>query len=144
MSSPVLWGVAGLLLLASELILPGVFLMWVGLAALGVAALTVLVEPSLQMQILVFAVLSAALSVAGWRVYSFRRARPGAPEAGGVNDTFTLMVDRHGVLVEPIVGGQGRARIGDSLWQVEGADLPAGTTVRVVSQDGVLLRVEAL
>jgi membrane protein implicated in regulation of membrane protease activity len=140
----VLWGVAGLLLLAGELVLPGVFLMWVGLAALGVAAITVFFAPSLQAQIVVFAALAALLSVAGWRVYSFRRARPDAPEAGGVNDTLMLMVGRNGVIVEPIVGGQGRATIGDSLWLVEGPDLPAGTTVRVVSQDGVLLRVEAL
>jgi membrane protein implicated in regulation of membrane protease activity len=140
LSVPVLWGVAGLVLLASELVLPGVFLMWVGLAALGVAALTLLVEPSLQLQILVFALLSAVLCVIGWRFYRIRRL--GTPEAAGVNDTFTLMIGRTGVIAEPIVGGQGRARIGDGLWLVEGSDLPAGTTIRVVAQDGVLLKVE--
>ena len=143
MSPPVAWGVAGLLLLASELVLPGVFLMWVGLAALGVAAVSVVAEPGLQTQILIFAALAVLLSVAGWRFYYARLARPGAPEPAGVNDTFALMVGRTGVLSEPIVAGQGKARFGDSLWLVEGEDLAAGATVRVVSQDGVLLRVEA-
>ncbi len=142
MSPSVVWGVAGLLLLASELVLPGVFLMWVGLAALGVAAVVVVIEPDLQTQILVFSGLAVALSVAGWRFYYARRARPGAPEPAGVNDTFVLMVGRTGVVVEPIVAGQGKAKFGDSLWLVEGADLAAGTNVRVISQDGVLLRVE--
>jgi membrane protein implicated in regulation of membrane protease activity len=144
LSVPVLWGVAGLVLLAGELVLPGVFLVWVGLAALGVAGLTAIVEPSLQLQILIFSALSAVLCVLGWRFYRTRLERPGAPEAAGVNDTFALMVGRIGVIAEAIVGGQGRARIGDSLWLVEGADLPVGTTVRVVSQDGVLLKVEPI
>jgi inner membrane protein len=138
LSVPVLWGVAGLVLLAGELVLPGVFLMWVGLAALGVAAVTSFVEPSLQLQILVFAALATVLSVVGWRFYRFQRQRP----AVGINETLTQMIGRTGVIAEPIVGGQGRARIGDSLWLVEGADLPLGTTVRVVAQDGVLLKVE--
>lgn len=142
MSPQVAWGVAGLLLLASELVLPGVFLMWVGLAALGVAAVAVVFEPSLQSQILIFAALAVAFSLSGWRLYYARRNRPGAPEPAGVNDTFALMVGRTGVLVEPILAGQGKARFGDSVWLVEGADLAAGANVRVVGQDGVLLRVE--
>lgn len=142
MSPSVAWGVAGLLLLASELVLPGVFLMWVGLAALGVAAVAVVAETTLQTQILIFAALAVVFSLSGWRLYSARRARPGAPEPAGVNDTFALMVGRTGILVEPIVAGQGKAKFGDSLWLVEGADLSAGTNVRVISQDGVLLRVE--
>jgi membrane protein implicated in regulation of membrane protease activity len=141
-SAPIAWGIAGLVLLAGELVLPGVFLMWVGLAALGVAAIVTVIEPGIQAQFLIFSGLAVALSVAGWRFYYARRARPGAPEPAGVNDTFQLMVGRTGMLTEPIVAGQGKARIGDSLWLVEGPDLAAGMAVRVVSQDGVLLRVE--
>ena len=33
--------------------------------------------------------------------------------------------------------GAGRVRVDDSIWRVVGPDLPAGTTVRVVSVDGV-------
>jgi membrane protein implicated in regulation of membrane protease activity len=143
-SAQIAWGVAGLLLLAGELVTPGVFLMWIGLAALGVAGLTWVFEIGLQVQILAFAALALIAGLVGWQVQRDRHRRPGAPEAEAVNDTFTLMIDRTGFITEPIVGGQGKAKIGDSPWLVEGPDMPAGTAVRVVGQDGVLLRVEAI
>ena len=46
-------------------------------------------------------------------------------------------------LDQAIVGGRGRVRIGDSSWIAEGPDLPAGTRVRVVAVEGVVLKVQA-
>jgi inner membrane protein len=46
-------------------------------------------------------------------------------------------------LSEPIQNGRGKARIDDSVWRVEGADLPAGTQVKVMAVDGAILKVEA-
>ena len=42
-----------------------------------------------------------------------------------------------------IVNGQGKARVGDSLWLAEGPDLPAGAPVEVVGVDGSTLKVKA-
>src|SRR5690606_35618734 len=67
-SAEVAWGVAGLLLLAGELVSPGVFLMWIGIAALGVAGLTWIFEIGVQIQILAFAALALIAGFAGWRV----------------------------------------------------------------------------
>jgi len=47
------------------------------------------------------------------------------------------------VLAEPIAHGQGRAFIGDTLWQLSGPDMAAGRAVRVIGTRGVVLRVEA-
>jgi len=33
-------------------------------------------------------------------------------------------------------------KVDDSTWRVEGEDLPEGTKVRVISVDGVVLKVE--
>jgi membrane protein implicated in regulation of membrane protease activity len=35
----------------------------------------------------------------------------------------------------------GKARLGDGVWKVSGPELPAGTRVRVVGVDGVVLKV---
>ena len=45
-------------------------------------------------------------------------------------------------LEEPIVNGRGKARIGDTVWLVEGADAPVGTQVRVTAAQGAVLLVE--
>ncbi len=46
------------------------------------------------------------------------------------------------MLHEAIVGGRGKIKAGDSLWLVTGPDLPAGAQIKVIGQDGVLLKVE--
>jgi membrane protein implicated in regulation of membrane protease activity len=47
-------------------------------------------------------------------------------------------------LSSPIEGGRGLVRCDDTVWQVEGPDLPAGCRVKVVGVAGMLLRVEPL
>ena len=44
-------------------------------------------------------------------------------------------------LPDPIVNGRGSVKIGDSIWRVEGPELPKGTRVRVLGADGTLLKV---
>jgi inner membrane protein len=46
------------------------------------------------------------------------------------------------VLSQAIEGGRGRVRVGDTLWQVEGPELPCGTEVKVAAAKATLLLVE--
>ena len=41
-----------------------------------------------------------------------------------------------------IENGRGIVRLDDSIWTVEGPDLPVGTQVLIVGADGVLLKVK--
>ena len=54
------------------------------------------------------------------------------------------LIGRVLVVEEPIVRGRGKARVGDTLWEVEGADASAGTQVRVTGAKGAVLRVEPI
>ena len=45
-------------------------------------------------------------------------------------------------LEQAIVGGRGRIKLGDAFWVVEGPELPAGTAVRVVAVNGMVLKVQ--
>ena len=54
------WLIAGLILMALELLAPGVFMFWLGLAALLVGLLSLVVEVSWQVQILLFAIFAVA------------------------------------------------------------------------------------
>src|ERR1041385_2089546 len=60
------WLIFGLLLMALELLAPGIFLFWLGLAALLVGLLSFALQPSWQLQLLLFAVFAAA-AVPLWR-----------------------------------------------------------------------------
>lgn len=135
------WLSLGIVLLIAEVAVGGAsFLMWVGFAALFTGLVTWLLPALMpwEMQLLVFSVASVA-SVLAWHRYV-----KDVPVAGGV------MLNKRGMehvgtvvaLEEAIVGGSGRVRIDDTLWNVLGADAPAGSRVRIVAMDGNAFRVE--
>src|ERR1019366_8872533 len=64
------WLIFGVILMALELLAPGVFLFWLGLAALLVGLLSFAFNPSWQLQILMFAVFAVA-AVPLWRRIAF-------------------------------------------------------------------------
>jgi membrane protein implicated in regulation of membrane protease activity len=133
------WWVLGFALMVAEILLPGTFCLWLGLAALvtGVAAWLV---PSLhwQTEVVVWAVLSFA-AVGLWF-----RFRPKAAEAtdNGLNQRGRNYVGQVFTLVEPVHNGFGKARVEDTVWRVAGPDLPLGAKVRVTAVEGATLRVE--
>ena len=133
------WVIAGLVLAGAEIGVPGVFLIWFGLAALATGLTAALIPLPWQGQTLLFAGLAVALVWLATRLH--RRA--GAP-APILNRADRGLIGREGVLVEPIEQGAGRIRFDDTLWRIEGPDLPAGSRVRVVGLAGTVLRVEAV
>jgi membrane protein implicated in regulation of membrane protease activity len=133
------WLVAGLVLMALELVAPGTVILWFGLAALGAGLLVLGLGMGPQAAWLAFAALSVA-GVAAW--WTFRK-RERAGEDETLNARAERYVGRRFTLAEPIVGGEGRTRIDDSVWRIEGPDLPAGAPVVVTAASGAVLRVAA-
>lgn len=139
-----LWWVLALLLIAGEVLLPGYFMLWIGIAA-AVMGVIVFVVPALG--VLVQAPLFAALAFVScfvyWRFLRSRLERDVAPEAAGLNRRGARMLGQRYVLSERIVNGRGKAHVGDGQWLVEGPDLPAGAEVEVIAVEGTTLKVRA-
>ena len=136
------WIVLGLVLMGLELVAPGVFLIWLGLAALLTGLLDAALGLSWQATLLVFAALSVA-AVVGGRLLT--RARDEEDTARPpLNRRGYALVGRVFTLDAAIVEGSGRIRVDDSSWRVVGPDAPAGARVRVVRVDGATLVVEAV
>jgi membrane protein implicated in regulation of membrane protease activity len=136
------WWVLGLLLLAAEVVVPGVFLVWIGLAALATGILSLLLwEAALwawQVQLIVFALLSVIMVLIGRRFFVTSEES----DEPLLNKRAESLVGRTAVLERPIAEGRGRVRLDDTTWAVEGPDLPAGTRVRIVASSGRHLTVE--
>jgi membrane protein implicated in regulation of membrane protease activity len=128
------WMVLGFLLLAAEIIAPGVFLVWIGIAALIVGAISLAawgaVFWSWQVQVLVFLVLSLVSAYLGRKLVASRKDDSDQPL---LNRRGVQLIGRTATLTEPIREGRGRIQLGDTLWRVSGPDLPAGARVRVVA-----------
>jgi inner membrane protein len=137
---PWAWIVAGVVLLALELVVPGGFLLWVGVAGIitGLASMAWVI--GWPFQFLIFGALSLVLIVAWMRFFKPKETQSDKPF---LNDRAGAYVGHEAVLDEPIRDGYGRLSLGDTVWRIAGPDLPAGRRVRVVSADGALLKVEA-
>ncbi|MBO9827475.1 NfeD family protein [Xanthomonas sp. A2111] len=135
------WGALTLLLFAAEALAPGAFMLWMGFAAAAVF-LAVLVVPGmpLLLQVGAFVVLSF-VSIQVYRTWFRNRAR--ASDQPLLNRRAEQLIGRVVTLDQPIHGGRGRAKVDDAFWVVGGADLPAGSTVRIVGVDGMTLLVQA-
>jgi hypothetical protein len=138
-----LWWILALLLIAGEVLLPGYFMLWIGLAAAAMGVVLWAV-PTLGMltQAVLFALLAFAFCVgyARWLRPRLERSSPGDER---LNRRGEQMIGQRYVLVEPIVNGRGKARVGDGQWLVSGPDLPLGSTVEVVAVEGTTLQVRA-
>jgi len=135
------WLIAGVILIAFEMFVPGVVFMWVGIAAIitGVVAWAA-PDLSLEWLLIIFAVLSV-ISVVSGRMYL--KKHPLATDHPKLNHRGQRYVGRTFVLSEPIVDGYGKIKVDDSTWKISGPDLATGTKVEVVDVDGTVLKVEA-
>lgn len=134
------WGIGALVLMAVEMLLPGFYLLWLGIAA-GVVALLLLLWPGLplELQLLVFAAASVG-SIVAWRAW--RNRHPVISDQPNLNERANQYIGRLYSLDAAIVNGAGKVRVGDTVWKVAGEDLPAGCQVKVVGVEGMTLRVE--
>lgn len=134
------WIVLGLVLIGGETLAPGVFLLWLGLAALLTGAVVGLTGIAWQSALLIFAGLAIASVLLGRVVTRRKEEEPDA--AQGLNDRGRQLVGRVFRLEATMTGGEGRIRVGDSSWRVTGPELLAGAEIRIVRVEGATLVVE--
>lgn len=134
------WVIAALLLGGAELVVPGVFLVFLAFAA-AVVGVFLLLFPDLPLwgQLLGFAAWSAIAVLVGRRWYSESRPESSDPL---LNDRVARLLGEVVIVTQAIDGGHGRVRVGDSEWIAIGRDAPAGTRVRVTGARDTALTVE--
>lgn len=135
------WLGLGTVLLILEVFGAGGYLLWIGVAAAAVGVISFLV-PALPwtLQFLLFALLSVLTAVYWWQR---QRSVVRLSDQPGLNMRGQELIGRTFVVQSAIVSGRGKIKVNDGVWMVVGPDLPVGSQVRVVSQEGAILKVEA-
>ncbi|MCG7394410.1 NfeD family protein [Microvirga sp. ACRRW] len=134
------WIILGLVLIGVELMAPGIFFLWLGLAAIATGLLDAAFDLSWQTAFIIFALLSVAAVILG-RYVTRAKDQAEAP-ASHLNQRGQALVGRVFTLETPIKDGEGRIRVDDSSWRVTGADRLKGAKVRVVRVEGSTLVVD--
>jgi inner membrane protein len=140
LSSYWFWLGAGLVLLTLEAMLPGIFLIWLGLAALATGIITFVVPAGVTASLVLFAVLGLASILIGRKVQSGQKTE--ITDQPFLNDRGKSMIGKVYALESAVVNGAGSVRIGDSVWRVTGTDAAVGTLVKITGVDGGTLQVE--
>lgn len=138
LGSWVWWVIAGLLLIL-ELMAPGVFFIWLAIAAALTGLADTVLTLSWQAEGLLFAA-SALVSVLAGRSL-LRRNSASDSDRPYLNQRQRGYVGRRFTLKEPIRDGRGKLTIDDTVWEVSGPDTPAGAHVKVTGTDGMRLVV---
>ena len=135
------WLTLGVVLAGLEMLLPGIYLIWLALAAIVVGVLTLTLDLSLPMQVIDFVFLSLIIAFSAKR---FLRDRPIESSDPLLNRRGARLVGETALVVQAIEHGSGRVKLGDSEWIARGPNVAAGERVRISGSEGAILLVEPL
>ena len=137
-----MWLVIGFGLISAELVVPSFFIIWFGVAALVVGLLVIVLAPAIGVQIAVWAVLSALLTVLWFRVFKQRTVSSSGTSDAALGEVGLLVHD-----VRPYHPGKVRFQrpiLGADVWDCAAErEISTGARVRVVAAEGSTLRVES-
>ena len=135
------WITLGLALAALEMLVPGVYLIWLAMAALATGLIVFVSDPGITWQIVCFVFLSLIFAFSARR---FLRDSPIESSDPLMNRRGMRAVGETALVTQAIEHGSGRVKLGDSEWIARGPDIAAGERVRITGADGAQLLVEPL
>jgi membrane protein implicated in regulation of membrane protease activity len=113
-----MWAILGMVLLLIEPFSPGVYALWIGIAALFTAVIA-FVAPSLDVWLLlVFAVATLLSAIGGSRIYA--RLSTSTP---AINDMQNQLIGKHGVCIAVGENNQIRIRVNGIEWAAIADDI---------------------
>jgi membrane protein implicated in regulation of membrane protease activity len=106
-----IWATIGIILLTIEMFVPGIYMLWIGIAAL-ITAVAAFVLPSLDAWLLVvFALSTVASAVVGTRIYARMHQQPTQ-----LNDMRGQLIGQRGVCIAVGTANQVRIRVSGVEW----------------------------
>lgn len=135
------WLLGAALLGILEIFIPGIFLVWMAAAAAVTGIIVAVTGIALPFQLGTFALLAIAAVYGGRQHYDRNPVDSDDPK---LNDRTARLIGQTVTVVQAIEGGEGRVKVGDSVWSARGPDAPEGSRVKVTGAQGNCLSVEAL
>ncbi len=139
------WWTLAVVLLVLELLTGTTYLLWPTVAAglVGLAAASPL-PFGWEQQLATFAAVTIVLTLAGDRFVAKRWLKTERPE---LNERAAQLTGEKVVALADFVAGQGRVKLGDSVWAAvltADAEVAKGAVLEIVGLDGSTLKVRAV
>lgn len=127
------WFIIGMVCIALEIFVPGLFFLWIGLAAIFVSLSSYFLDISPETALLMFSICAICWSYLGY-VLIKKKSKPNVNET--LNKRSEQLVGYEFVLANDIIDGKGRETIQGVSWIIISDNYKHGTRVRVTSIDG--------
>jgi len=133
------WLILGMALVVAEIFIPSSFIIWFGLSAVLAGLTTLVFDIGWQLQFLIFGVSAIFFLLFVRRIMLARKYDADQPN---LNQREEQLKGQVVVVVEPIVNGVGKVKLGDTLWQAKGDDAEIGENVIITGMSGASLHVK--
>jgi membrane protein implicated in regulation of membrane protease activity len=133
------WMIGGVLLLIAEVLAPGFFLLFIGVAAMLTGLFVLMFDLGLAPALALFAIYTALAVYAGRKVYANRPVPASSPH---LNDRSAALIGRSATAVGRIDEHGGRVTLGDGEWSARGGPAETGERVEIIGVEGNCLIVE--
>ncbi|MDE1349791.1 NfeD family protein [Vibrio aestuarianus] len=135
------WLAFGLVLVALELLGTAGYFLWLGISAVLVGVIFAMLPISWQLQWLTFASFSLITTWLWWRKQF--KSDHDSDKSRKLNQKQKQLIGQTARLTEDIQQGTFRLTLGDTTWTAQcKQDIAAGSLVKVVEVDGIVLIVE--
>lgn len=135
------WFVLAAVLIGLELLAPGYVFLWIAVAAGITGILKLLVPIGWELQLILFGVISIITVIYAKKFikkYAKETDQPTLNRRGEKHIGNTYQLE------QAIENGSGKVKVGDTMWRVEGENMPVGTKVKVVDVNGASFVVEQI
>lgn len=135
------WIAFGLVLLSGELLGTAGYFLWLGISAILVGIVFTLLPISWQLQWTTFASFSLVTTWGWWRYQHKKDVQSEADSS--LNQREKQLVGKTTRLEQDVQKGNCRIRLGDTTWSARThEDIAAGTLVKVIDVDGIVVTIE--
>jgi membrane protein implicated in regulation of membrane protease activity len=132
------WLVLGLILSILEMLIPGIFMIWIGIAAF-LTSIVAYLGACIYTQIISFVVFSIVSTLLGKKIYDKLDVK------NYINQRAKDLVGEEVTLLFDIENGKSRVNLADSQWTVKSDEqLKKGDKAKVVSVSGNILVVKKI
>ena len=135
------WLIVALLLGIGEIVVPGVFLIWLAAAAAVTGFVAMFVDINAAGQFTLFGVLALASVYFGRRWYLSNQI---VSEDPLLNDKAARLIGTTVTVVKATNATSGRVKVGDSEWSARGPALKKGETARIADVASGVLIIESI
>lgn len=142
-TAPILWFLAGIVMLILEFALPGLIIFFFGVGACIVGILCLIFDLSLNLQLIIF-ILTSVISLFSLRKWLKKIFTGKVKSDSGPADDVDDFVGEKAIVVEPISPGKtGRVEFHGAEWKAAAdVSIKKGTKVVIVSKDSITLNVK--